>query len=132
MKNAEQTTGIHDTRNPEWGFWGTMGERAAEAWPVALTAISDATAQPVESVRAFLDSRHGRHFADSVLDQFADNVLDNPEAEGSIESAIRATVTRWMDWRIGPRTSREYGIPKGLPYLTGFVIHGEIAEELSA
>jgi hypothetical protein len=34
-----------------------------------MTAISDATSQPLESVRCFLDSRHGRHFADDVLNQ---------------------------------------------------------------
>ena len=44
----------------DWGFWGTMNEHAAAAWPIAMTAISDATDQPLESVRLFLDSRHGR------------------------------------------------------------------------
>ena len=47
-----------------WGFFGTMNDNAEAAWPIAMTAISDATCQPLESVRLFLDSRHGRHFAD--------------------------------------------------------------------
>ena len=55
------------SQNDAWGFFGTMNDSAAAAWPVAMTAISDATHQPLESVRLFLDSRHGRHFADDVL-----------------------------------------------------------------
>ncbi len=29
----------------------------------------------------------------------------------------------------GRQTSKDYGIPRGLPYLTGFVIHCEIVDE---
>jgi len=57
---------IPTTQNEAWGFWGTMNEHASTAWPLTMTAISDATHQPLESVRIFLDSRHGRHFADDV------------------------------------------------------------------
>lgn len=60
------TTPIPATQNDTWGFYGTMNEHAEAAWPLAMTAISDATGQPLESVRTFLDSRHGRHFADDV------------------------------------------------------------------
>ncbi|MDO3530834.1 hypothetical protein Q3O93_02750 [Ralstonia pseudosolanacearum] len=112
---------IPATRNKDWGFWGTMNENAQAAWPIAMTAISDATCQPLESVRTFLDSRHGRHFADDVLNQMLTG--------NDIEQAIRAAVTRWMGWTIGRQTARDYGIPRGLPYLTGFVIHCEIVEE---
>ena len=49
------------------------GDRAmasgAAVTSVAMTAISDATNQPLESVRLFLDSRHGRHFADDGLNE---------------------------------------------------------------
>lgn len=112
---------IPATRNEDWGFWGTMNENAQAAWPIAMSAISDATCQPLESVRTFLDSRHGRHFADDVLNQMLTG--------NDIEQAIRAAVARWMGWTIGHQTSRDYGIPRGLPYLTGFVIHCEIVEE---
>jgi hypothetical protein len=37
-----------------------------------------------------------------------------------------------MGWTIGRQTSKQCGIPKGLPYLTGFVIHCEIIEEAIA
>ena len=109
------------TQNDAWGFFGTMDEHAAAAWPLAMSAISDATGQPLESVRIFLDSRHGRHFADDV---------QNGLFEGkSLQDAINAATARWMGWTIGRQTSKDYGIPKGLPYLTGFVIHCEVTDE---
>ncbi|MFN3595601.1 MAG: hypothetical protein ACK4TK_13125, partial [Thiobacillaceae bacterium] len=114
-------TSIPATRNESLGFHGMMGEHARTAWPIAMTAISDATCQPLESVRTFLDSRHGRHFADDVQNGLY--------AGATLADAINAATQRWMGWTIGRRTSKQYGIPKGLPYLTGFVIHCEIVEE---
>ena len=101
-----------------------MNEHASAAWPLAMTAVSDATSQPLESVRIFLDSRHGRHFADDVQ-----NGLYQGQA---LQDAINAATQRWMGWTIGPRTSKQYVIPRGLPYLTGFVIHCGIVEEQEA
>jgi len=37
-----------------------------------------------------------------------------------------------MAWTIDRHTSRNYGIPRGLPYLTGFVIHCGIFDEMAA
>jgi len=37
-----------------------------------------------------------------------------------------------MGWTINLQTSKQYGIPRGLPLLTGFVLHHAIAEELAA
>ena len=112
------------TSNPDWGFFGGLRDQAEVAWPIAMTAISDATYQPLESVRAFLDSRHGRHFADDVLNEL--------HAGAKLQEAIHAATQRWMGWTIGRLTSKQYGILKGLPYLTGFVIHCEIVEEALA
>ena len=118
------TTQIPATQNDAWGFFGTMDEHAAAAWPLAMTAISNATHQPLDSVRIFLDSRHGRHFADDV---------QNGLFEGKpLQDAIDAATARWMGWTIGRQTSKDYGIPRGLPYLTGFVIHSEISDEMAA
>ena len=105
----------------DWGLYGTMNEQAEAAWPLAMTAISDATGQPLESVRTFLDSRHGRHFADDVQNGLYSGA--------TLADAINAATRRWMSWTIGRSTSKQYDIPKGLPYLTGFVIHCEIVEE---
>ena len=115
------TTQIPTSQNETWGFYGTMNEQAEVAWPLAMTALSDATGQPLESVRTFLDSRHGRHFGDDVQNGLY--------AGATLTDAINAATQRWMGWTIGRSTSKEYGIPKGLPYLTGFVIHCEIIEE---
>ncbi|CAI8819488.1 hypothetical protein [Methylococcus capsulatus] len=115
---------IPASRNEAWGFWGTMDQHAEVAWALAMTAISDATCQPLEPVRAFLDTRHGRHFADDVLNEMLRG--------HAIQQAVDAAVARWMGWTIGRRTSHEYGIPRGMPYLTGFVIHCEIVEETLA
>ncbi len=114
-------TAIPATHNEAWGFWGTMDQHAAAAWPLAMTAISNATHQPLESVRVFLDSRHGRHFADDV---------QNGLYEGkALKDAIDSATQTWMGWTIGRQTSKDYGIPRGMPYLTGFVIHCKIVDE---
>ena len=113
--------GILPAENTEWGFWGTMGEQAAAAWPIAFVAIRQATAAETEAVRAFLDSRHGRHFADEVQNHLHERA--------SLENAISSAIARWMTWRIGKGTSRATGIPVGLPYLTGFVVQEGILAE---
>lgn len=74
-----------------------------------------------EGVREFLDSRHGRHFADDVHNGI--------HAGLGLEAATDAAITRWMGWTISRNTARETGIPKGLPYLTGFVTHLAIEAE---
>ncbi len=90
---------IPATQNEAWGFGGSMNERAEAAWPIAMTAISDATYQPLESVRSFLDSRHGRHFADDVLNEL--------HAGANLHDAIHAATQRWMGWTISRQTSKQ-------------------------
>jgi hypothetical protein len=116
---SQQT--IPATQNDAWGFWGAMNERAEIAWPLAMTAVSNATGEPLELVRIFLDSRHGRHFADDVQ-----NGLYRGQ---TLADAINTATQQWMGWTIGRQTSKDYGIPRGLPYLTGFVIHCAITDE---
>lgn len=121
------TTATLPTRNEAWGFFGTittMGHDARQAWEIASTLIAAATDASPEGVRDFLDSRHGRHFADEVA-----NALH--EGRG-LEAAIEHAVARWQGWRIGRQTSRDTGIPAGLPYLTGFVTHFQILDEIDA
>ncbi len=115
---------IPATRNEGWGFFGTMNERAEAAWPLAMTAVANATGETLDTVRLFLDSRFGRHFADDVL-----NAVDDGRA---LADAIAAATSKWMAWTIGRQTSRNYGIPSGLPYLTGFVVHCGIVDEMTA
>ena len=111
------------TANPDWGFFGTIAHVAepARAWPLAMQAVREATGRPEAAVRDFLDSRHGRHFADDVANELA--------AGRGLQDAIAAAVARWMGWRIDRCTARQTGIPRGLPHLTGFVTHYEILAE---
>jgi hypothetical protein len=115
-------TDIPDTRNEGWGFWGTMGGYASIAWPLAMSAIAEATGQPLEDVRAFLDSSYGRHFADDVR---------NGQHRGqSLADAITGTTATWMLRKADGRMNRDYGTPRGLPHLLGFVIVAASADDL--
>jgi hypothetical protein len=121
------TTATLPTRNEAWGFFGTMTQMnadAQQAWNAASAMIAAQTDASPEGVRDFLDSRHGRHFADDVSNGL--------HAGLGLVAAIEAAVDRWQGWRIGRRTSRETGIPAGLPYLTGFVTHFQILDEIDA
>jgi hypothetical protein len=112
---------ILPTENRDWGFWGTMREHAADAWPIAFTCILEATETEPDAVRAILDSRQGRHFADDVHDRM--------ERGASLADAITKATSQWMAWRITASTSRDAGIPIRLPYLTSFVINEGLAFE---
>ena len=116
-------TPIPASRNDAWGFWNTMDTQAEAAWPLAIVAIADATGESFEAARAFLDSRHGRHYADDVR-----NCL---HAGDALDAAVRSATARWMAWTIRRKMGREYDIPHGLPYLIGLTIHCALAEEAS-
>ena len=88
-------------------------------------AITNATGCTPDEVRDFLDSRYGRHFADDVANALVDRL---PLADAT---ATATATTTWMGWMIGRRTSRETGIPHGLPYLTGYVMHAAIEADIA-
>ena len=103
------------SENEDWGFFGTMqlgGADPMQSWNAASAMIVAATDASAEGVRDFLDSRHGRHFADDVLSRLAE------VGPHRLEEAIEATVARWQAWRISRQTSRDEGILRGLPYHT--------------
>ena len=105
------------TANEAWGFYGTVSgfADADAAWAIAFPAVLAATEGMAEGVRDFLDSRHGRHFADDVH-----NCV---HAGLDLTAAIDAAITRWMDWKLDKKTAREIAMPTGLPYLKGFVLY---------
>lgn len=116
-----------ETQNPVFGFFGTisnLGQDAHAAWATATALILETTGASAEGVRAYLDSRDGRHFADEVSNQLARGL--------PLDGAIRAAVEVYQGWRITRAIYRSHGIPEGLPYLTGWVGHYEILEELAA
>lgn len=114
---------VPSTENPAWGFHGTIRHHAdpEQAWPIAIQTVIASTRCSSAAARAFLDNRMGRHFADDVADGLARGL--------TLERAIASSASRWMGWSIGRRTSREHGIPRGLPYLTGFVMAAEVDAE---
>ncbi len=105
------------TTNEAWGFYGTSDAfaDADAAWAIAFPAVLAATEGTAEGVRDFLDSRHGRHFADDVHNGI--------HAGLDLTAAIDTAITRWMGWTINWETAREIAMPKGLPYLKGFVLY---------
>ena len=105
------------TANEAWGFYGTCGSfaEAEAAWAIAFPGVLAATDGTAEGVRDFLDSRHGRHFADYV----GSRVYSGED----LSSAIEITVARWMRWVVDRETAREIAMPTGLPYLKGFVLY---------
>jgi hypothetical protein len=116
------TDDLPRTQNEGWGFYGTMKDYAEAAWPLALLAIRAATEESLEDVRAFLDSRSGRHFADEVH-----NGLHRGE---SLQESIDGATRLWMEWKVGDRLSRLYRLPKGMAYLLAMVVHEGIQSDL--
>lgn len=105
-----------ETRNEMYGFWGAMNleGKAAAAWPLAMRAIAKSTGMEPDVVRAFLDSAWGRHFADTVYDRLCSG--------RNLTTAVDEAVERWQTWPVSRATRRDYDIPPGTPYLTGFVV----------
>jgi hypothetical protein len=125
MTRHTAPTTLPATQNEDWGFYGTMRDQAATAWPLAIQAVADATGETVDAAQAFLDSVHGRHFADSVI---------NAIYTGStLPAAIAISTGQWMACKVKKSTHARYGIPLGIPYLTGLVVRAEMhAEDATA
>ena len=96
-------TEIPQTQNREWGFFGTISHHgdAETAWPLAINAISNATSLHAATVQAFLDSRHGRHFADDVSNELSagKTIADAiAAAEVSREVPVSTTIQPVWPW----------------------------------
>jgi hypothetical protein len=114
------------TQNEGYGFFGTMaciGQDSPHAWACALPLVMAATGCPDWAARDFLDSRHGRHFADEVAGHIGRGL--------ALEPAIRAAIAVHQGWRTNRTTARTHGIPAGLPYLTGWVGYYEMSGEVA-
>ena len=107
------------SENESWGFFGTIHdynpETTKKAWDIAILAIYNATGLSLTDCQIFLDSRHGRHFADTAIDAMTNG---KPVAE-----AVQMAVDKWMTYKISRPTARYYGISKTLPFLTGIAIY---------
>lgn len=61
-----------ETKNPEWGFWGSLEAGGMEAerqalWERAVAALVQAEGWTPEQARDVLDSRIGCHLADQLV-----------------------------------------------------------------
>lgn len=116
------------TKNETYGFYGTIAHAGVdrdEAWVVAFQAISRVTGfDHEEAIRAFLDGRVGRHFADSVANHL--------HRGATLQVAVDAAVGEWMGRRIGRHACREFGINAELPELVGWVGYFHIQRESDA
>ena len=128
------TPAILPSRNKDYGFFRTLTvcplrDRTSEdVWALASNMIAKAICAGSEDemigIRDFLDSRIGRHFADDVVGNMVGCKID-------CETAIRSAIRTWQDWRISRQLERDEGIPAGLPYLTGWVLHFAVAASMT-
>jgi hypothetical protein len=127
------TCAILPSRNKDHGFFRTLtvcpqrDRRSDEVWALASTLIAQTICAESEDdmigIRDFLDSRMGRYFADDVVGNMTGCGIDS-------ETAIKSSIRTWQDWRISRQLERCEGIPAGLPYLTGWVLHFAIAASM--
>lgn len=115
------------TQNPDYGFFGTIATAGLDAqayWTTAVQVIAAEADLSNAEVRPFLDSKHGRYFADSVLNNVSD--------DATVLNAVEAAVNEWRGWAISKATTNQFGIPAGLDYLTGWAHHELIEAENAA
>lgn len=112
------------TTNPDWGFYGTMAHQTdpGQAWDLTLPKLVQITGWDEDTVQIFLDSRYGRHFADTVSENL---FLGKP-----LDQAIDAAIKTWMAWRVTRRTAKDWDAPLGEAYLTANIglFAGQAAE----
>ena len=128
------TPAVLPSRNKDYGFFRTLtvcpqrDRTSDEVWMLASTLIAKAicatTEEEMIGIRDFLDSRIGRHFANDVVGNMVGCKIDS-------ETAIRSAIRTWQDWRISRQLERDEGIPAGLPYLTGWVLHFAVAANMT-
>ncbi len=92
------TKTILPTGNQIWGFWGTCGHNGYDqqmAWEAGSDVLATAFDLTPEQVRALLDSRFGRHFADDMS-----FIPGGPVSRDAIESHVMARLAdpRWRSW----------------------------------
>lgn len=105
-----------------FGFHDTMKHHAEAASRLAISAIAAATNAPVAAVARFLDSRHGRYFADEIQNEL--------HAGLALQDAIYAVTTRWMKWAFDVDDAPRGSAP--LPFLTGLVMQPGLGNRLAA
>ncbi len=106
---------LPSSRFPSRGYWNTMRKASIEpalAWPIAMMALIDATGEPVEAIRVFLDSRMG--------DQFAREVIEHMGAGVGLGRAVRIVTDTWMARSLDEIARLVYRLD-ALPFLVGWI-----------
>lgn len=109
------TLELPSSRFPSRGYWNTMlkaGIEPALAWPIAMLALIDATGEPVESIRVFLDSRMGDQFARAVIEHIGSGV--------GLGRAVRIVTDAWMARSLDEIARLVYRLGE-LPFLLGWI-----------
>lgn len=89
------------------GFWQALDYRAATAWPLAMSAVANATGGSQAATRDFLESKLGRVFG---LD-----VEMNCDLGLSLGDAVAKVTSIWMGWTEESQ--------HGMPYLKEQVLN---------
>ena len=105
------------TMNEGYGFFGTIEgaanrEVACRAWARAMDLVREATGCRSDAIRDFLDSAHGRVFADIVADRLP----------AGVDTAVATTVREWTEKRVSVRYARRFGVPFGASQLKSTVL----------
>jgi hypothetical protein len=109
---------LYCTANTGWGFTS-----AVESAPINAAAAFDAAAREIGLVTGtspwaacvFLDSRHGRHFGDDVVNAIGD-------AGGDAGKAVHIAVGRWLDAPAQKDLREKAGAPAGTDALTALCV----------
>lgn len=118
---------VLETQNESYGFYGTMLNDAAKnnwsiekAWELASNKLLDNTPGNAKKIRAFLDSRSGRHFADDVHN----GLHSGKDLKGAIDYAIE----KWKGWKAPKDIIRQYKLAQGTNYLEAEILAAATGE----
>jgi hypothetical protein len=118
IQSSPRATRLQDLpcpRDLSRGFWGAIrkaGIEPAVAWPIALLALMDATGEPLESIRIFLESRMG--------DQFARAVVAHTRTGIGLGRSVRLVTDDWMARPLDEIARLVYRLDE-LPFLVGWI-----------
>lgn len=94
------------------GFFGAIAPHVSDpaaAFADTATLIAQAVGCKPEDVWPFLDSRHGRLFADDVAIELATGC--------GLAAAVGSVIGRWQNWRM----ARRGRIARDTPFLAGAI-----------
>lgn len=97
---ATITISLPATQNAKFGFYGTIRTNKRRAWAAAISEFYNATRCNPEAIVVWLDSRHGRHFADKVNERMSDlrhsrvSPLNNT-VENAVRHCVKAEIRQY-------------------------------------